>query len=125
MVPYPGTAKNYPDIVTLLKFWVNRGKRAALEAGFRWARGDIVVTIDFDSVIGRDTLLAMGRPFDDPKVAAVRGKGNRPAHNQGLIPKMLHVRYVLSFDFLRAVQPPTEPSTVVQVLSRVPPISGM
>jgi hyaluronan synthase len=97
-------AKNYPDIVTPLKFPVNRGKRAALEAGFRRARGDIVVTIDSDSVIGRGTLLAMVGPFRDPKVGAVAGKVIAYNRNQGIIPKMLHVRYVLSFDFLRAVQ---------------------
>jgi hyaluronan synthase len=97
-------AKKYPDIMTPLKFPVNRGKRAALEAGFRRARGDIVVTIDSDSVIGRDTLLAMVGPFHDPKVGAVAGKVIAYNRNQGIIPKMLHVRYVLSFDFLRAVQ---------------------
>jgi hyaluronan synthase len=97
-------AKNYPNIVTPLKFPENRGKRAALEAGFRRARGDIVVTIDSDSVIGRDTLLAMVGPFRDPKVGAVAGKVIAYNREQGIIPKMLHVRYVLSFDFLRAVQ---------------------
>jgi hyaluronan synthase len=96
--------KNYPDIVTPLKFPVNRGKRAALEAGFRRARGNIVVTIDSDSVIGRDTLLAMVGPFSDSKVGAVAGKVIAYNRTQGIIPRMLHVRYVLSFDFLRAVQ---------------------
>ncbi len=97
-------AKTSPHIVTALRFPVNRGKRAALEAGFRRARGDIVVTIDSDSVIGRDTLLAIVGPFRDPKVGAVAGKVIAYNRNQGVIPKMLHVRYVLSFDFLRAVQ---------------------
>src|SRR5512135_1178038 len=97
-------AKNYPNIVTPLKFPENRGKRAALEAGFRRARGDVVVTIDSDSVIGRHALLAMVGPFRDPKVGAVAGKVIAYNREQGIIPKMLHVRYVLSFDFLRAVQ---------------------
>src|SRR5512135_599687 len=39
-------ARNYPGLVTPLRFPKNRGKRAALEAGFRRARGEIVVTID-------------------------------------------------------------------------------
>jgi hyaluronan synthase len=96
--------KDYPDLVTPLRFPVNRGKRAALEAGFRRARGKIVVTIDSDSVIRRDTLLAMAGPFCDPKVGAVAGKVIAYNRNQGVIPRMLQVRYVLSFDFLRAVQ---------------------
>lgn len=97
-------ARDYPYIVTPLKFSTNRGKRAALEAGFRRARGEIVVTIDSDSVIRRDTLLAMAGPFRDPKVGAVAGKVVAYNRKQGIIPRMLHVRYVLSFDFLRAVQ---------------------
>jgi hyaluronan synthase len=97
-------SRDYPDLVTPLRFPVNRGKRAALEAGFRRARGEIVVTIDSDSVIGRDTLLAMAGPFRDPKVGAVAGKVIAYNRSQGLIPRMLQVRYVLSFDFLRAVQ---------------------
>jgi hyaluronan synthase len=97
-------AKDYPDLVTSLRFPVNRGKRAALEAGFRWARGEIVVTIDSDSVIRRNTLLALAAPFRDPKVGAVAGKVIAYNKKQGLIPRMLQVRYVLSFDFLRAVQ---------------------
>ncbi len=97
-------AKNYPDLVTPLKFPANRGKRAALEAGFRRARGEIVVTIDSDSVIDRDTLLAITGPFRDPKVGAVAGKVVVYNRSQGAIPRMLQVRYVLSFDFLRAVQ---------------------
>ncbi|HVP79295.1 MAG TPA: glycosyltransferase family 2 protein [Thermodesulfobacteriota bacterium] len=97
-------AKNYPGLVAPLRFPENRGKRAALEAGFRRARGEIVVTIDSDSVIDRETLLAVTGPFRDPKVGAVAGKVVVYNRSQGVIPRMLQVRYVLSFDFLRAVQ---------------------
>ncbi|OYW03981.1 MAG: hypothetical protein B7X11_03200, partial [Acidobacteria bacterium 37-65-4] len=46
-------AQRHPGLVTTLRFPQNRGKRAALEAGFRHARGDVIVTIDSDSVIER------------------------------------------------------------------------
>ncbi|MBU6509662.1 MAG: glycosyltransferase [Gammaproteobacteria bacterium] len=97
-------ARRHPGLVTTLRFEKNRGKRAALEAGFRHARGDIVVTIDSDSVIERGTLLAMAGPFRDPKVGAVAGKVTVYNRGDGLIPRMLKVRYALSFDYLRAVQ---------------------
>ncbi|MGA9853724.1 MAG: glycosyltransferase [Gammaproteobacteria bacterium] len=97
-------AKRYPELVTTLRFPKNRGKRAALEAGFRHARGDVIVTIDSDSVIERDTLLAMAGPFSDPKVGAVAGRVAVYNRGQGLIPRMLKVRYTLSFDYMRAVQ---------------------
>jgi hyaluronan synthase len=97
-------ARRYPDIVTALRFDRNRGKRAALEAAFRRGRGDVLVTIDSDSVIEPDTLLAMAGPFANPRIGAVAGKVRVFNRGDGLIPRMLKVRFALSFDFLRAVQ---------------------
>lgn len=97
-------ASRYPDLVTAVHFDQNQGKRAALEAGFRRARGEIVVTIDSDSMIERGSLLAIAGPFRDPRVGAVAGKVGVLNRHAGLIPRMLHVRFVLSFDFLRATQ---------------------
>ncbi len=97
-------AARHPDLVTAVRFGRNRGKRAALEEGFRRARGDVVVTIDSDSVIERGTLLAMAAPFRDPGVGAVAGKVVVLNRRRGLIPRMLQVRYVLAFDMLRAAQ---------------------
>lgn len=97
-------ARAYPNLVTPVRFPKNRGKRAGLEEGFRRARGNIVITLDSDSVVERGSLLAMTGPFANPKIGAVAGKVLVYNRMQGLIPRMLQVRYVLSFDFLRAVQ---------------------
>jgi hyaluronan synthase len=97
-------AERYPGLVTSLRFPENRGKRAALEAGFRRARGEVVVTIDSDSVIESQTLRAIVGPFRTKSVGAVAGKVLVNNRHEGIIPRMLHVRYILSFDFLRAVQ---------------------
>ena len=97
-------AIRYPRLVKPFRFTKNRGKRAALEEGFRRARGKIVLTVDSDSMIEHDTLLAMAGPFRDSRIGAVAGKVLVYNQNQGIIPRMLQVRFVLSFDFLRAVQ---------------------
>jgi len=97
-------AKRHPNLVTPLRFPENRGKRAALEAGFVRARGEIVITIDSDSVIEPQTLLELAGPFRNPQVGAVAGKVLAYNRRNGIIPRMLHVRYTLSFDMLRAVQ---------------------
>jgi hyaluronan synthase len=94
----------YPGIVTKIRFGENRGKRAALAEGIRRGKGEIIVTIDSDSVIGEETLLSIVGPFRNPGVGAVAGKVLVYNRQEGLIPKMLHVRFVLSFDFLRSVQ---------------------
>ena len=97
-------AARYPGRISTVRLAKNQGKRAALEVGFRRARGEIIVTIDSDSVIDPDALLAISGPFRDPRIGAV--SGNVKVHNrdQGLIPRMLHVQFVLSFDLMRAVE---------------------
>jgi hyaluronan synthase len=97
-------AARHPKLVTAVKLERNQGKRAALASGFRAARGDILVTIDSDSIIEAGALLAMAGPFRDPRVGAVAGKVAALNRDAGFIPRMLHVRFVLSFDFLRSVQ---------------------
>jgi hyaluronan synthase len=97
-------AKRHPGLVEPIHFEKNQGKRAALEAGFRRASGDVVVTIDSDSVIEESSLLAMAGPFRDPKVGAVAGRVAVYNRSRSFIARMLHVRFVLSFDFLRATQ---------------------
>jgi hyaluronan synthase len=96
-------AERYPGLVTALRHEQNRGKRAALAWGFERAKGDILVTIDSDSVIERGALLALAGPFRDARIGAVAGKV-LVYNRQGFIPRMLHVRYVLSFDLLRSVE---------------------
>jgi hyaluronan synthase len=97
-------AKQYPGLVTILRHPKNQGKREALAKGFAQATGDIIVTIDSDSVIERSALLALAGPFRDPRIGAVAGKVAVYNRHQGLIPRMLQVRYVLSFDLLRTVE---------------------
>lgn len=97
-------AARYPGLVKPVRFPANRGKRAALAEGFRRASGELLVTIDSDSVIQPGSLLAIAGPFRDPTVGAVAGKVAVYNRRQGLIPRMLQVRYVLSFDLLRAVE---------------------
>lgn len=97
-------AARHAGIVRTVRFAANCGKRAGLAAGFREAQGDVVVTIDSDSIIESDTLLAMAAPFRDARVGAVAGRVAVLNRFAGLIPRMLHVRYALSFDFLRAAQ---------------------
>jgi hyaluronan synthase len=97
-------ARRFPGRVTTVRLAKNQGKRGALAAAFRRARGEVVVTIDSDSVIEPGTLLAIAGPFRDPRVGAVAGKVAVHNRRSSLIPKMLHVRFILSFDFLRSAQ---------------------
>ncbi len=97
-------AQRYPGLVTAMRQRENRGKREALALGFTRARGEILVTIDSDSVIERGALLAIAGPFRDPRVGAVAGKVAVYNRALGLIPRMLHVRFIISFDMRRAAE---------------------
>jgi hyaluronan synthase len=97
-------ARENPSFITAVRFPKNRGKRGGLEEGFRHARGEVVITVDSDSVVEKDSLLSMTGPFRNPRVGAVAGKVLVYNRRQGFIPRMLQVRYVLAFDFLRAAQ---------------------
>ncbi|OGW50847.1 MAG: hypothetical protein A2V62_12790, partial [Nitrospirae bacterium RBG_19FT_COMBO_58_9] len=97
-------AQQHRDLVRVVRLPVNQGKRAALAAGFERAAGDIIVTVDSDSLVERGALLAIAGPFRDERVGVVAGKVCVLNRFRGLLPRMLHVRFVLSFDFLRSAQ---------------------
>jgi len=96
-------AVRWPELVTV-RLPVNQGKRAALAEGFRRARGEITVTVDSDCVVEPRTLLAIAGPFRKARVGAVAGRVAVLNRTGGVIPRMLAIRFILTFDMLRAVQ---------------------
>jgi len=83
----------------------NMGKRYALYRGFKLATGEVLVSIDSDSIIDEDTLRNLVSPFvEDKNCGAVAG--NVKIHNlkKAVIPKMLNVSFAFSFGFIRAAQ---------------------
>jgi hyaluronan synthase len=96
--------REHPDLVKLVRFKGNKGKREALCAGFRAATGEVLVTIDSDSEIEARTVHEMVAPFlVSADIGAVAGRVavlNRDTN----ISRMLEVQYALAFDFGRAAQ---------------------
>ena len=91
--------------IQLLRQGVNQGKRQALYRGFHLATGEIFITVDSDSVVKEDTLRQMVSPFiDNPTCGAVAGNVKVLNKDQALIPKMLHVSFAFSFEFVRSAQ---------------------
>lgn len=96
--------REHDDVIKLVRFKGNRGKREALRAGFRAATGDILVTIDSDSEIDPNTIDEMVAPFlCDPDIGAVAGRVS-VLNRDSTIARMLEVQYALAFDFGRAAQ---------------------
>src|SRR5690554_2866702 len=83
----------------------NKGKRHALYLGFELAKGDVFVTVDSDSIVKNDTLRNLVSPFvRNPKCGAVAGNVRVLNNTNAIIPRMLNVSFVFSFEFIRSAQ---------------------
>ena len=94
------------DRVSIYQQPQNKGKRHALYRGFHLGAGEVFVTVDSDSEVTADTLRNLVSPFVvNEKCGAVAG--NIRVLNNGkkaLLPKMLDVSFVLSFEFVRSAE---------------------
>ncbi|MCP9199966.1 glycosyltransferase family 2 protein [Gramella sp. GC03-9] len=94
------------DRLSIYQQPVNKGKRHALYRGFQLGNGEIFVTVDSDSIVSKDTLRNLVSPFVvNEKCGAVAGN-IRVLNNtkKALLPKMLDVSFVLSFEFVRSAE---------------------
>ncbi len=97
--------KRFPHLVKAIRFPRNRGKKEGLYAGFTQGQGEFFITIDSDSIIAPDTIKQIIAPMlQDPQVGAVAGNVKVYNRARSLLARMLAVRFVLAFDFLRASQ---------------------
>lgn len=83
----------------------NKGKRHALYRGFHLGTGEVFVTVDSDSMVKPDTLRNLVSPFVvDKNCGAVAGNIRVLNNQKALLPRMLDVSFVLSFEFVRSAE---------------------
>ena len=91
--------------VTIFQQPKNMGKRHALYRGFNLGTGDVFVTVDSDSIVKPNTLRNLVSPFVvDENCGAVAGNIRVLNNKKALLPKMLDVSFVLSFEFVRSAE---------------------
>jgi hyaluronan synthase len=96
--------ERFPQLINTIRFPENRGKKQALHAGFRAARGEVLVTVDSDSVIEPGALRHLVAPLqEDATIGAVAGNVKVYNRHRSFMGKMQGVRFV-NLDFLRASQ---------------------
>ena len=81
----------------------NAGKPAALNAGIRAARHDVLVLVDGDTVFEPDTMKALVRPLAEARrslVGAVSGN-TKVGNRRGLLGRWQHIEYVIGFNLDR------------------------
>ncbi len=99
------SARRHSDIVCAIKMDQNGGKRQGLRVGFALAAGDVIVTMDSDSVVARDSLRNLVTPIaKDPRIGAVAGNVKVQNRSAGILPRMMNASFVMAFDFTRAYQ---------------------
>lgn len=90
-----------------IKFEKNKGKREAMTVGFHEAKGEILITMDSDSVIvNGKSIYELVKYFDDPKVGAVSGNVEVMNKNENFLSKIQWGRYWLAFNVEKASQAP-------------------
>jgi hyaluronan synthase len=98
--------KELGDQLSIYQQPENKGKRHALYRGFNLSTGEVLVTVDSDSEVTKDTLRNLVSPFVvNEKCGAVAGN-IRVLNNEkkAMLPKMLDVSFVLSFEFIRSAE---------------------
>ena len=82
----------------------NGGKKHALYQGFQMARYDIVVTVDSDSVVTKDSLRNIVSAFNKSDIGGVAGNIRIKNLSDGMIPKMMDVGFMFGFEIIRSAQ---------------------
>lgn len=78
----------------------NGGKFAALNTGIAVSSGEIIMTVDADSMIARASITEMVRGFENPKVAGVAG--NLKVFNRNkLLTKLQALEYIVQIQIVR------------------------
>lgn len=97
--------KRLGDRLSIYQQPENKGKRHALYRGFNMGTGEIFVTIDSDSIVKTDTLRNLVSPFVvDENCGAVAGNVQVLNNEKAMLPKMLNVSFVMSFEFIRSAE---------------------
>lgn len=82
----------------------NIGKRHAQALALPRCQGEIVVTLDSDSVLAPDAVRRLTRQFKDPKVGAATGFVDVENTTANLLTRIQRVRYWMAFNQERAAQ---------------------
>lgn len=93
----------HPDM-TVVNWTENRGKRHGMAEGIVRAKNDILVFIDSDSFVDRDSIKTLVKYFHDPEVGAVSGHTEVYNSDVNVLTKMQAVRYFIAFSVLKRAE---------------------
>ena len=78
----------------------NGGKAVAINHGLRFSQGDIIIIVDADSMVGKNTLIELVQPMKDPEIAAVAGN-IKVLNRMNWLTKCQALEYITSINIYR------------------------
>lgn len=90
--------------LTLLRFNKNKGKREAQMEALKYVNNPIVVTVDSDTVLKRDSIKELIKPFAEHRIGATTGNLKITNRNTNLLTKIISSRYWNAFNLERKSQ---------------------
>lgn len=89
----------YGDIIKLISFPKNLGKREAMAAGVNNAQNEIIIFVDSDSFLATDSIRHITEHFlADKRIGAVSGNTKVKNKDTNLLTKIQSIHYAVSFD---------------------------
>lgn len=101
---YLNKAKTLSPQITVIDLKKNQGKKHALYLGMKQSAGDIIVTVDSDTIVRKDTLRQIVQPFLLENVGAVAGSITGKDNDCNWHVRVLDVMLVFGCEFLRKAQ---------------------
>jgi biofilm PGA synthesis N-glycosyltransferase PgaC len=90
----------------------NSGKGSALNAGIRYARGELILCTDADSRLDRDVLRRAASHFADPSISAVAGNV-KVANRLNTLTRLQALEYIQGLNLVRMAQSAFRKVTVI------------
>jgi cellulose synthase/poly-beta-1,6-N-acetylglucosamine synthase-like glycosyltransferase len=78
----------------------NGGKAVAINHGLQFARGEVIIVVDADSLVGKNTLLELVQPFKNPEVVSVAGN-IKVLNRMNLLTKCQALEYITAINIFR------------------------
>ncbi|MCD6312344.1 MAG: glycosyltransferase, partial [Thaumarchaeota archaeon] len=97
-------ASRYRDRVLVLRRPRSGLKAYALNYGLRFADGDIVVTLDADTLLSRDALRKIAAYFQDERIVAACGNLRVLNSENNFLTKLQSYEYIIGFEIGRRLQ---------------------
>ncbi len=89
----------YPELLILNQ--PKQGKRFAHAKGLEYATGKIIVFVDSDTILDKNAIIELNKPFNDKSVGGVTGQVLLANEKQNIVTRMINSMFWVAFNIKR------------------------